>query len=116
MLSIKKLNVIRKKFYDLFFERFKKQEKFKIVGNNRGESFPAKIVLIFSDQIKAKIFIEFMKKANIKSRRGYSILKNIPDNLPITRKVDNCIVELPLECNKERMYYLINKVAEYTES
>ena len=111
--TISYLNPQRKAYFLDFYNTFSTTGNFHIIYNNICEYYPSKIVLIFKDKQKASDFMVFMKNKKIKTRNGYKLVSSDLSNLPNTDIINECVVELPIECNKAKMKYLNETVKEY---
>jgi dTDP-4-amino-4,6-dideoxygalactose transaminase len=96
-----------------FIKKFEKAKNFRVLKNIRGEANNHKFVLIFFDSNKAKNFIRFMKNNNIYCSNGYKLLSKNLENLPNAKKINNCVVELPIENDKNKINYIVEKVEEF---
>ena len=111
--TINYLNPERKKYFNEFYNIFKSNSIFKIIFNNKCEYYPSKIVLLFKGKEEAFYFMEILKKKNIKTRNGYKLITSDLTDLPNTDRINQCVVELPIECNKIKMNYLNETVKDY---
>ena len=100
----------RKFYYKQFMEKFKNSPYFRVVNSIRGEANPHKIVLIFKKSNEAEKFINYMLSYQIMILNGYKLLSDI---LPNAQRVENCVVELPIENNEDNMSYLFDKVEKF---
>jgi len=113
------LNNLNKKFdfrnqYQIVFsEYFNCNEYFRVLTNIRGEANNHKFVLIFKNFKLANDFINYMNKNNIYASNGYKLLTNELKYLKNAKKIDRCVVELPIENDKKKMDYLFKTIKEY---
>lgn len=105
------LNPKRVDVYTHFYDCFKGTSFFNFIRIEKGSFSPSKIVLIFHEKDKAKNYMNYLKNNSIASRNGYKLLTNDLESLPNCRKIEGCVVELPIELNRKRMEYLI-KITE----
>ena len=103
----------RNRYHEEFVKAFEGSNQFRVVQSLRGVASYHKIVLLFIDKKKAKVFIDYMLKSNIAVLGGYQLLVDDLGDLPNVKRINHRVVELPIEDNKEKMTYLFNKVKEF---
>ncbi len=96
-----------------FIQRFDDNLYFRILKPLRGEASPHKIVLIFHEATDLVKMHSFLKKCGIFSMKGYTLLSDQLETLPNAKKVKDCILELPIEEDEEKMAFLFKKVEEF---
>lgn len=106
----------RKKYHDIFIEKFSNNNCFKIIKSIRGVPNNHKIVLCFNQRDVAKKFIEYMKDNEIFVLNGYTLLSTNFDDLPNAKSIDKKIVELPIEDSLKKMNYIFSKIEEFYAS
>lgn len=99
----------RNKYVDEFDLAFKNNGYFRILRHVRGEPNNHKIVVLFYEKQYAKNFIMHMRKMKIYVSNGYQILTNDFTYLPNSSKINECVVEMPIEDNAEHMKLIFNE-------
>ena len=100
----------RNKYQINFLEHFSYNKHFRVLKNMKGEANNHKFVLIFENSRLANDFINYMNKNNIYASNGYKLLTNELKYLENAKKIDRCVVELPIEQDKEKMDYLFKTI------
>jgi len=103
----------RRKYHNNFVEKFDNNLYFRVVKNMRGISNNHKFVILFQNNLIALKFINHMKINKIYASNGYKLLSDDLKELPNANKINKCVVELPIEDDKEKMKYLFKKVEEF---
>ena len=106
-------NKFRKKYLDIFEQKFNKNRYFRVLKSLRGDSNPHKFVIIFYNKNDATKFLKYMLKVNISVLNGYDLLTDDYENIPNAKSIDKKVVELPIEDNEEKMNYLFEKVEQF---
>ncbi|AII13934.1 aminotransferase, DegT/DnrJ/EryC1/StrS family [Campylobacter iguaniorum] len=106
----------RNKYSKDFMEAFKISKTFRIIKSIRGVANNHKLVMIFFESNKADIFIKFMLENNIYSSNGYKMVSDNLQDLPNAKIINKCVVELPIEDDKEKMKFIFDKVLEFENS
>ena len=105
----------RNEYYREFSNRFCENKLFKILKTKQGQPKNHKIVIRCNDKKIAKELLVFCSKYNIYVNNGYKLLTDKLDNLPITKAIDGCIVEMPIEDNYDKMKYLFDVIDCYIQ-
>ena len=103
----------RQKYHNIFVDMFKNNKYFTVIKNIRGEANNHKIVIVFRNKNITSRFLRYMEQNNISVLNGYLLLGDDLENLPNAKIIDRCIVELPIEDDKQKMKYLFDKVKEF---
>jgi dTDP-4-amino-4,6-dideoxygalactose transaminase len=103
----------REKYYIEFTDRFKKNRYFSVVNPLRGIPNHHKLILLFIDKKIAFKFINYMLENNIYASNGYKLLSQDLKYTPNAKSIQNRVVELPIEDDKDKMRYLFKKVEEF---
>lgn len=105
----------RQSFFNKFYVRFEGNDLFKIVKAKRGIPNNHKIVIVCSDKTIANDIIDFCLKKNIYASNGYALLTDKLDCLPVSRIIDGCIVEFPIEDDVVKMNYLFDVIDKFIQ-
>lgn len=103
----------RNEIRDRFIKEFKDETSFKILQNQRGNAHPCKIVLLFAREEDCAKMKDHLNKRAVSWFGGYYCEKEVATQLPNTERILNCVIELPLECNSQRMQELSSILHEY---
>jgi len=103
----------RQKYYSQFIAKFQQNNHFRIIHSIRGKANNHKFILLFKKAEVAQKFINDMQQSAIYASNGYTLLSSDLEYLPNAKKIDRCVVELPIEENQKRMEYLFKKVEEF---
>jgi len=103
----------RQIYHNKFIVEFKDNRSFRVIHSIRGKSNNHKFILLFNKAELAQYFIKYMQKNSIYASNGYRLLSSDLEHLPNSKKIDRCVVELPIEDNRERMEYLFKKVRKF---
>lgn len=104
---------VRQKIRDSFAEEFSCEPRFRVIRNLRGQAHPCKIVLLFRDRNECSNMKEYLTKKQIGWFGGYHSYISDMRELPNTKYAVGRILELPIECNEQRMDELKYIIKEY---
>ena len=96
----------RNKYCEQFVSRYEGNSDFTPIKAIRGKASNHKLVLRAHSPEKAQEIIALLKQNNIYSLNGYSLLSNSLEKLPNTKTINNCIVEIPIENDADKINYL----------
>jgi len=103
----------RQLYHDEFIVAFKDNRYFRVIHSLRGKPNNHKFILLFNRDELAQSFMKYIQKNSIYASNGYNLLSNDLEYFPNAKKIDKCVVELPIEDNHEKMAYLFKKVKEF---
>jgi len=106
------MKTFRIKYFREFYNEFSNNSLFRIIKAKRGVPNNHKIVLIFHNSRLAEIFISFCKEKKLLIGKGYKLFAKKSSEIANAIAIENRVVELPIEDNKERMEYLFNVVKD----
>lgn len=103
----------REYWHNIFIMKFSKNNYFNIVKPIRGKASPHKIVVVCQSASIAKMMINYLTGKGIFTLNGYSPLTSNLDYLPNMKKINGCVVEMPIENDDEKMYYLFDSISNF---
>lgn len=101
--------------HDYFCTKYSDTLYFRIIKGERGSSRHTKIVLIFNSCENCKSFKNLLNKRQICFFPGYDLSEKQFDTFIGCSSVRNCIVELPIESDKEHMKYIEETIDTWLE-
>lgn len=106
----------RQRYFDEFTDYFKANSLFKVIRAKRGKPNNHKIIIRCINRTVATEMVQYCLKNNVYASNGYILLTDNFESLPVSREIDGCIVELPIENNEKKMNYLVITVNEFINS
>ena len=90
-------------------------DMYRLVKNTRGIPSPHKLVIISRTSNQTISLLKYLKQQGIYCQLSYAPLTSNYKNLQNLQKLNGCILELPIDPNENKMYYLQNKLEIYME-
>lgn len=100
-------------YRNLYVQEFSKKvvsHHFRVIVSVRGRPNSHKLVLLFKQRAVKQAWKEFFNENRIYCSDGYALLENDLSVLPNLREIEGNVLELPIEDDAEKMYYLIEKI------
>ncbi len=93
----------RRMIHEHFAGKYGDAKGFRIIRSQRGESHSCKIVLLFDDSGECTRVKDGLTKQDIRWFGGYGSLDPDHTGLDVTKKIKDCVIELPIELNDAHM-------------
>lgn len=106
----------RRKLHKRVSKELSTQAAFRVIQACRGKANPCKIVLLFQKEEQCNSLKKLLEKNRICYFGGYDYLPGKIENLTVTSKVVNHVIELPLEMNDAHMDYMCRKIRAWGSS
>ncbi len=103
----------RRQIHKRFAEHFSEQKVFRVIQASRGEANPCKVVLLFQKENECSGLKAFLAAHGICSFGGYQYLPGEVENLVMTKKIVNHVIELPIERDALHMDYIYRVIEEW---
>jgi hypothetical protein len=103
----------RSRYYQQFINLFNNNKFFNVVKSLRGFPSVHKFILLTESKKNAGQLMNYLKKNKIYCSNGYPLLTNDLKYLENSKKIDKCVIEIPIENNSKKMEYLFNKLDQF---
>jgi hypothetical protein len=111
--QVKNRFYFRQKWAAEFASRFSRIDQFRVIKSQRGEARPHKLVILCKHKDVAKSIIHFLRQMGVFSLNGYLPLVDNLEDLPNLKKINGCVIEIPIEDDEYKMNYLFDALDCY---
>jgi dTDP-4-amino-4,6-dideoxygalactose transaminase len=81
--------------------------------DNNNEGIAHKYVFVCETRTAADELLCYLKEYGIAAQKGYKLLTSDLTNLPGSRQIDGCVVEIPLDPNEQAHEYVVKVINNY---